>query len=342
MTKAAPVVLGIDGGNSKVDVALVDGEGRLLGAARSATVSHQAVGIQQGMERLGRLVGEVAGQAGLDLNPDVAVASLAGADYPEDVRQLRDGIEGLRLAREVVVVNDTIGAFRAGASGTWGLALVCGKGINAAAIAPDGREARFPGVGDIAGDWGGGGGVGMAALQAAVRGSDGRGPQTSLQEAVPRHFGLANPDAVTHELYFGRIEEIRIAELSRLTFAEAAAGDVVARAIISRLATELAGMANALIRRLGIAELPVEVVLAGGVFRTHDQTFYEELYDGVHAVAPKAHFVHLKWPPVAGAVLMALDAVGRKHDRGAPDPDVAGRIRTALAAWDAPLAASFP
>jgi N-acetylglucosamine kinase-like BadF-type ATPase len=333
----AGLVLGIDGGNSKVDVAIADGSGRLLGAARGPTVSHQAVGLAAGMAALGGLVGSVAVQAQAELPVDVVVASLAGADYPEDVDQLHAAIEGLGLARQVVVVNDTIGAFRAGASATWGVALVCGKGINAAAIAPDGRQARFPGVGDIAGDWGGGGGVGMAALQAAVRGRDGRGPRTALERAVPAHFGLSDPDDVVRELYFGRIAEIRLAELSSIAFREAAGGDTVARQIISRLSAELARMANALIRRLDMSHLPLEVVLAGGVFRTSDETFYGELFDGVRAVAPEARFVHLRWPPVAGALLMAIDELARAGD-GEVDRAAADSLRGALAGWDAALA----
>ena len=87
----------------------------------------------------------------------------------------------------------------------WGVGLVCGQGINAGAIAPNGRQARFPGVGDIAGDWGGGGGIGMAALQAAVRGDDGRGPRTSLESSVPAFFGVQTPAAMTRAFYFGRI-----------------------------------------------------------------------------------------------------------------------------------------
>jgi N-acetylglucosamine kinase-like BadF-type ATPase len=325
----AGVVLGIDGGNSKVDIALVDATGRLRGAARGPTVSHQAVGVDEGMARLDRVVREVAGDAGVELPVELAVASLAGADYPEDIELLSAAIHGLQLARRVVVVNDTIGAFRAGASAAWGVVLVCGKGINAAAIAPDGRHARFPGVGDIAGDWGGGGGVGMAALQAAVRSGDGRGPNTTLQQAVPQYFGQPDPDTLVRELYFGRIPEIRTAELSKVAFAAAAGGDPVARSIISRLAAELAGMANALIRRLDMAGLPVEIVLAGSVFRTKDAPFYDELSGGIRSVAPNARFVHLAWPPVAGAALLALDEL-----TGGVAPETSAVLRTALAEWD--------
>jgi N-acetylglucosamine kinase-like BadF-type ATPase len=144
---------------------------------------------------------------------------------------------------------------------------------------------------------------------------------------------LPDPDAVTREIYFGRIAEMRIAELSPTVFAEAAR-DEVARSIISRLATELAGMANALIRRLDLARLPVEVVLAGGVFRTSDESFYNELHGSIRAVAPGARFVPLKWPPVAGAALMALERLARKNEVQSPGTDVATQLRVALGSWD--------
>ena len=50
------LVLAVDGGNSKTDVALVDGDGRLLAAVRGRTTSHQQVGGDAGMQRLTALV----------------------------------------------------------------------------------------------------------------------------------------------------------------------------------------------------------------------------------------------------------------------------------------------
>jgi N-acetylglucosamine kinase-like BadF-type ATPase len=331
-----PLAFGVDGGNSKVDLALVDAQGRLLAAGRGPTVSHQAVALDVAMARLNGLANSVAAEAHAErsLPVDVLVASLAGADYPRDVGILHRAIERLGIARQTIVVNDTIGALRAGASSTWGVALVCGQGINAAAVAPDGREARFPAVGDIAGDWGGGGGVGMAGLQAAIRGSDGRGPRTSLERAVPAFFGLRRPSAVTRALYYDKISGVRISGLSPVVFGEAAAGDPVARAIVTRLAAELAGMANALIRRLHLTRQEVEVVLAGGVFRTRDQQFYRALEDGIHGTAPRARLVNLAFPPVAGAVLLALDRLARRAISSPPDPEVSQRLRDALGAWD--------
>ena len=321
MRAERPAVLALDGGNSKADLALVAADGRLLAAVRGPTVSHQAVGLRAGMARLEELADRLAREAGLDGGErlggspgprpvaEAGVFALAGADYPEDVRILRRAITELGLATRVDVVNDTFGALRAGTQRPWGVVLVCGQGINAAAVAPDGRTARFDGVGEYSGDWGGGGGIGQAALAAAVRGRDGRGPRTSLERLVPAHFGVASPRALTKALYLGRIDGRRLSALSPVVFEAAGSGDAVARAIVDRLADELAGMAAALIRRLRLSRLDPEVVLAGGVFRTTDRPFLARLERGVLASCPGARLVRLSAPPVVGAALLGLDRV---------------------------------
>lgn len=316
-------VLAVDGGNSKTDVALVADDGRVLALVRGPTTSHQAVGLETGMARLAKLVAEAAGRAGLDgaARPvaRIGVHAVAGADYSRDVRLLERALAGARLSEQVVVVNDCIGALWAGSSAGWGIALICGEGINGAAVAPDGRQVRFDGVGDISGDWGGGYSVGMAGLAAAVRAADGRGPRTSLERLVPAHFGLRRPPALTRALYDGRIVERRVSELSPVVFAAAGEDDAAARSIVNRLADELVAMAAALARRARLTRLPVEVVLAGGVFRTGDEPFYEQIRAGVQAVAPHARLVHLDVPPVAGPAVEGLARIG--------EPTLAARER---------------
>src|SRR5262249_26334810 len=160
---------------SKVDVALARVDGTLIGARRGTTISHQQRALDEGMAHLRRLVDEIATDAGLHTQGPVAVrcvASLAGADYPADVRLLTRAISERGVADHVTVVNDPIGALRGGASRPWGVGLVCGQGINASAIGPNGRQVGFPAVGEIAGDWGGATSIGMAALGAAVRAQD--------------------------------------------------------------------------------------------------------------------------------------------------------------------------
>ena len=109
----------------------------------------------------------------------------------------------------MIVGNDTFAVLRAGTARGWGVAVVCGAGINCVGVAPDGRHARFPALGAITGDWGGGYDVGMAAVYAAARSEDGRGPRTSLERAVPAHFGLETPSELAEAIHTGRIAQSR-------------------------------------------------------------------------------------------------------------------------------------
>jgi N-acetylglucosamine kinase-like BadF-type ATPase len=328
-------VLAVDGGNSKTDVALVAPDGALLAAVRGRTTSHQAVGLDEGLRRLTELVETAARRAGLDpaARPiaSLGVHALAGADFRADVRMLERGLHETGLTERDIVVNDCIGALWAGATDGWGIALVCGQGINAAAIAPDGRHARFDGVGDISGDWGGGTSVGMAGLAAAVRARDGRGPRTTLERLVPAYFGLSRPSAVTRAFYDGRIPEARVGELSPVVFAAAAEGDREARAIADRLADELTTMAIALARRLGIKRRPIGVVLAGGVFRTDDAAFFEGLDTRIRAELPAATLIRLDAPPVAGAAREGLKELG--HGSAEAIAAARERVRRELREW---------
>jgi N-acetylglucosamine kinase-like BadF-type ATPase len=328
-------ILAVDGGNSKADVALVAADGTLLAAVRGRTTSHQAVGLQEGLRRLTELVETAARRAGLDpaARPiaSLGVHALAGADFGADVRMLVRGLHETRLTERDVVVNDCIGALWAGATDGYGIALVCGAGINAAAVAPDGRVARFDGIGDLSGDWGGGNAVAMAGLGAAVRARDRRGPRTELERTVPAHFGLTRPAALTRAMYDKRIREDRLGELSPVVFATARGGDAVARAIIDRLADELATMAIALATRLGIKRLPVDVVLAGGVFRADDPAFFERLDARIRPDLPAANLIRLDVPPVAGAAREGL----KQHGQGGPEAIAAARdrVRSELRNW---------
>jgi N-acetylglucosamine kinase-like BadF-type ATPase len=321
-------ILAVDGGNSKADVALVAADGSLLGAVRGPTISHQAVGIEVAVERLLALVHAVGATA---TPPERAVLAVAGADYPADVRLLTRRFGGALRDTDVVVVNDTLAALRAGTSRPWGIVLICGQGINGAAVGRSGRVVRFAGVGDISGDWGGGTAIGMAGLGAAVRARDGRGPRTRLETTIPTTVGLHRPEAVTHAFYTGRLPEARVGDLAPVVFATAAGGDPVARSIVDRLADELATMAAALARRTGLVRAEPEVVLAGGVFRTDDEGFHARLAAEIRRAIPGARLRRLSEPPVTGAALLALDRLAGGRTDGA----TAERVRAALREWSA-------
>ena len=327
-------ILAVDGGNSKTDVALVAGDGTLLAALRGPTTSHQQVGLIPGADRMAELVDEARLAGGLpDERPsaDVGVLALAGADTPGDTRRLTRVLADRGLAADVTVVNDAFVPIRSGSDRGWGVAVICGSGVNAAGIGPTGRRARLAALGPISGDWGGGSGVGEAGLGAAVRARDGRGPRTSLERLVPAAFGLTRPIDVTRAIEAGRIRTPQLRRLSPVVFGAAAAGDAVARSIVDRLADELAVMTIAIIRQLSLTRRRPEVILAGGVFAADDAAFEGRIATGIHAVAPGAIVKRSDALPVLSAALLALDRLAGLNARERRAAET--RLRASLGAW---------
>ncbi len=255
---------------------------------------------------------------------------LAGIDLPEELAAVRAAIERRHWSDRLVVGNDTEALLRAGTDRGWGIAVVCGTGINCLGRTEDGREARFLSFGPVSGDWGGGGDIGLAALGAAVRAADGRGPRTVLETAVPAHFGLADPEVLARAVHLKEIPIARLAELAPVVLA-ASEEDDVAAAIIHRLADEVVAFARAALRRLGLTGADPDVVLGGRILRTSQPSVIAAISGGVRAVAPKARVVVSASEPIVGAALLGLDELGA-------DAEARARARAEL---DAATAASI-
>jgi N-acetylglucosamine kinase-like BadF-type ATPase len=320
-------VLAVDGGNSKTDVALVDAQGAVLGAVRGPGASHHALGVGAAIEVLEALVVAACRDAGLDpfRRPlaEVGAWCLAGLDLPADHQAMAPAIAARNWARADLLRNDVFAVLRAGTERTWGVGVVVGSGMNCAGVAPTGEEVRFPALGQLSGDWGGGHDIAIAAVGAAMRAEDGRGPRTALQRLVPAHFGLDSALAVVEAVHLGAIDRDRLLELAPLVFEAAAGGDRAATGIVGRQADEVVTMARTAIRRLGLGGRDVDVVLGGGVLQREDATFQARIRAGIRALAPAARLRRATAPPVVGAVLLGLDLLGAS-------PGAAGRLRAGL------------
>ena len=211
------VVLAVDGGNSKTDLALVRADGEVLALARGPLSSPHHLGLDGALDVLQRLLDQASRDAGRARDGTVATIAqllMAGVDFPSEEEELRAAVASRGWAERTHVGNDTFAVLRAGTERGWGVAVVCGAGINCVGVAPDGRHARFPALGEITGDWGGGFDVGMAGLWAAARSEDGRGPKTELQRLVPAQLGFDSPSAVAYAIHVGDLSRRRIIELA--------------------------------------------------------------------------------------------------------------------------------
>jgi len=328
-------VLAVDGGNSKTDVALVGADGTLLASARGPGVPGM-LAAEETVRVLGALARAAAAQAGLSPDgPRIArhlSACVANADLPEEEQQLGEALRAAGWTDTTHVANDTFAVLRAGLDGPgphWGVGVTCGAGINCVGVAPDGRTARYLALGPLTGDWGGGHGLGQESVWWAIRAEDGRGPQTALREAVAAHFGEATMYDVAVGFHTGKISGDALLGLVPVLFEVAGAADAVALDLVRRQAGEVCVMALAALRRLGLDEQPVPVVLGGGVLTARDPLLTGEITKRFADEAPLATLRIVDIPPVAGAALLGLDHIG------AP-PSAQARLREAYLPGPAP------
>ena len=243
---SAPVVLAVDGGNSKTDLALVAATARCsrssagrrarrtTSASRAASTCSSACSTRRvataGLRATTAPVAEVG-----------ELLSRASTSRPRSAscgraREAR-GWAGTdeRRQRHFAVL-------RAGTERGWGVAVVCGAGINCVGVGPRRAPRALPPLGAITGDWGGGYDVGSRPVSAAARSEDGRGPSTPSsapcppisawrrRPSSPRRSTAADPAAP-------------VIELAPVVFAEAE-DDAVAAEIVDRLAAEVVAMAR--------------------------------------------------------------------------------------------------
>lgn len=304
-------VLAADGGASKTDVALLDNTGRLLASVRGRGASFHPSDHDRSVARLTDSIRRAADQAGLP-NGDGPVAQvgafcLAGADLPVDERRMLRALRATGLVDQVLLRNDTFAVLRAGTDRGWGIGVVCGTGLNCSGVSADGRIFRFPALGPLTGDWGGGGDLAVGAIGACMRARDGRGPRTALEPAMLKHFGLRSPKAVIEALHTGKVPTRQMLDMAKVALRVADAGDPVAEDLVTRLADEVSAMVGAAARRLRLTRRTPDVVLGGGIARSRSGVFHARVEAGVDRAVPGAHLIVLRSPPVTGAALLGFD-----------------------------------
>ncbi|MFI0480040.1 N-acetylglucosamine kinase [Actinomadura sp. 9N215] len=302
------VLVAVDGGNSKTDAAVVGTGGELLATVRGDGFRPQLDGLDTALDALSSVIDAALRRAGA-LPGDVAhlAAYMANVDLPGEEERLEKLLLGRGAAASVAVGNDTFALLRSAVTAGWGVAVVCGAGINCAGVAPDGRTARFPSLGPHTGDWGGGASLGRSALWHGIRGEDGRGPGTALTGAVAAHFGVRRAIDVGLGIHLGEFDEGRLTGLAPVLFDVAEGGDAVAREVVARLADEVAVLGSVALRRLDLLDEPADVVLGGGVLAARRPLLMDGVADRYADLAPHARLLVPEDPPLLGAALLALD-----------------------------------
>lgn len=298
------LLLGVDGGATKTVALVADADGRVLGAGRAGSSDIHAVADPEGA--LGRIAAAVRAALSEATDPELAAYafSLCGADWPEDVELYRSGLQQ-RLGRDrpPLVVNDAIGALRAGTPDGVGVSLVLGTGGAIGARAADGTT-WFSGMRL---EPSGAGELGHRAYWLMLRGEYGAGPVPAFQPDALAALGVGSVEEMVHAVTArGGLGDPVLSRLAPVLLEAGHRGDPTAHGIVVEHAELMAGYVRAASRRVGHPGRGVTLVVTGGVLRHH----CTDLVDCLARALPEFRLVRASVEPVYGALLLAADEAG--------------------------------
>lgn len=306
-----PYYLGADIGSTKTHTLIADETGRALGFGESGSGNHEDVGYEGMLDAMQQGLKRALHAAGLH-RADIAGAGfgVSGYDWPSEGPATEAVIDQLGLRAPSIYVNDTVPGLVAGAEEGWGVVVVSGTGSNCRGWDREHkREGRVSGHGVMMGEGAGASELIHRAMQIVGYAWTRRGPMTALADAIIQYAGASDLEDLIRGY---TVSEYTIgADAAPIVFRVAAEGDEPARELIHWAGVENGEMANAVIRQLGFEDLEFDVVLAGSMFEG-GAMMIDPMRETIQKYAPGARLVRLRVPPVLGAVLLGMEAAGRK------------------------------
>jgi N-acetylglucosamine kinase-like BadF-type ATPase len=301
-------ILAIDGGASRTRCVAVNRAGRILGEAESGPSNH----LQQSDESIEQRLAEVTErtlQAASLSKSDISClsAGLAGVDYDGYGAEPMNKLFHRLGFTHCLVHGDMVIAHAAALGMQPGIVVIAGTGSVILGIDDTGCRVRVGGWGPLYGDEGSAQHITAAALRAAARAHDGRGPATALLEALTQALGLPDFRSTISILYGPNAKNI--AALCPIVHQIAVAGDAVARSLFDAAGDELNEGVVTAARRLRLESFPLLISYQGGVAE-HCPLLVERMRARLSERLPHAQLVPPRWRPVTGAYLLGRQALG--------------------------------
>ena len=299
-------VLGVDGGNTKTLALIARDNGVIIGTGRAGCSDiYGATSPEAAVAEIEQAVNTALTEAGIrPAQLATGAFSLAGADWPEDFKLLEDTMRACNYGQSIMVVNDALGALRAGSPDGTGVAVSCGTGAAIGARGSDGRvwHSSFwqepQGAAELS----------LRALRAVYRAELGIDPPTTLTQRILAAFAARSVEEVLHRMTGRELPRPgNWRQLVRPLFDAADAGDAAACRIVISHGEALGDYAIAAARQVGLLDTSFTLVLTGGVLRHPSPLMRDALVGRVQEAAPGARAIQSRFEPAVGAVLLALD-----------------------------------
>lgn len=304
-------VAGIDGGGTKTACMIGDNKGNILSYVITDGSNHQISGLSYTVRNVSKSIRLACSKAGISQKQlSFIYMGMAGADLPEDIACLTTVFKKEFNKVPFEIVNDRWNAFACEANDT-GAVSICGTGGSMAVRGRGGKIYSTRALRYILGNYGGGNHLSEMALHYAFRCDEHTGLYTRLVEELPKFCNCSSMDELAKEIYTSNYVFYKKYNIPKLVFRLAAEGDTICKYIINNMGLEMGSMIAGLIKKAGLENEAVPVVLSGTLYVTDShrqliQPFEQELRKTV----PSAILQVVTCPPVVGAVFMALDKIG--------------------------------
>ena len=304
--KSYQLFLGVDGGGTKTNVALMNESGEVVSEASGGPSNPLRVGVETAVANITKALNAACDAAGFSRGDIVAATlGLAGVRRNDIRERVRESFIARSGIRKTHVTTDAEIALYGTTFGKAGIVVIAGTGSVCLGINDKGERAVAGGWGPLAGDEGGGRGIAEQALHRVAKASDGRGEPTKLTESAEEYFRASTTDNLLGAIYAPQIDNSRIAGFAKNVVETAQEGDKIALELIENAGSELGSAATAVIKNLGLRRARFPVGCVGSVFKA-GEILTKPMLSAIHAVASKAYLVNPEMPPSQAAALMAM------------------------------------
>ena len=295
-------ILGIDQGGSKTAAAVMNENGILSGAGYAGGAYFPRQGVEAAASEMEDAVGQALKQAGIGTD-DIAetVAGITGVDFPGDDISIRNVLEK-KIGKKVQIYNDCVIALYGGTLKGTGVIICAGTGLNAAICGRDGENFVF---GDYLGrELQGGCAIANRGIRAVFDAALGIGSAEKLTKLFLEFSGADSVDRLLRMYMQDRDFQERLRFIVPDLIGLAISGDEATDRLVQKFAEELSVYMIAGLRRVGLLDVPVDIVLAGNVLKGKENPLSGYLMQYINAAAPLSKMIYAKYEPVVGACIM--------------------------------------
>jgi len=320
-------VIGTDGGSTKTHYALFDSHGKFMNFIQGGPANHEVYpdGYEGTSKEIKGSIFKLLQQSRLKPEDiDYSIFGLAGVDIKKQQKELSRIICETGI-RNFKVFNDAFLGIKAGSDKGYGICSINGTGTCCTGIDKNGSWLQVGGTGWAFGDEAGGGYIGDVVIRKVYDSIYRCGQQTIMKEMLFEKLEINEESELVNAVYEKvYTNKVKIAGLSKIAFYAANQGDEVALELLRHSGREMAKSVIGVIKKLNFSyEEEIDIVIAGSVNLKGEnpaliKTFKKEV---CHGVKTKVRFIPLEVPPVAGAVLWAIEELNKNKN-----PDIRKRV----------------